>query len=340
MKLLSITVPCYNSQDYMEKCIDSLLVGGEDVEIIIIDDGSKDSTGAIADSYAEKYPTIVKVVHQPNGGHGEGINQGIANATGLFFKVVDSDDFLEENALKTLLETIKVQIEKDEVPDVFVTNFVYNKEYKNERYISHYRKFFKPGMQTWDNIKPFRLWHLMLMHALCYKTEVLHKSGIVLPKHTFYEDNYFAFMPLPHTKTLYYLDVDLYWYLIGRADQSVTITNIVKKYDSQLRVQECMINAYTMDEINALPKGLKRYMKHMLRSIIANTYCFTCGEDTPERRAGLKHMWETAKKKDMKLYRFLRNRTYAMILKCLPWKLKGFVALQAYKMLCRIVKLG
>ena len=89
MKLLSIAIPCYNSQDYMESCIESLLVGGEEVEILIVDDGSSDRTAEIADDYARKYPTIVKAIHQENGGHGEAVNAGIRNATGLYFKVVD-----------------------------------------------------------------------------------------------------------------------------------------------------------------------------------------------------------------------------------------------------------
>ena len=77
MKLLTFTIPCYNSQDYMRHCIESILPGGEDVEILIVDDGSKDDTAAIADEYAEKYPTIVKAIHQENGGHGEAVNAGI-----------------------------------------------------------------------------------------------------------------------------------------------------------------------------------------------------------------------------------------------------------------------
>ena len=91
MKLLTVTVPCYNSQDYMEKCIQSILPGGERVEIIIIDDGSKDNTGRIADELAEQYPSIIRVIHQKNGGHGEGINQGLRHASGKYFKTVDSD---------------------------------------------------------------------------------------------------------------------------------------------------------------------------------------------------------------------------------------------------------
>ena len=82
MKLLSVTVPCYNSAEYMEKCVNSLLRGGDRVEIIIIDDGSVDRTAEIADDYAARYPQIIQVIHQENGGHGEGINQGIRHATG------------------------------------------------------------------------------------------------------------------------------------------------------------------------------------------------------------------------------------------------------------------
>ena len=81
MKLLSIAIPCYNSQDYMEHCIESLLIGGEDVEILVIDDGSMDATADIADDYARKYPSIVKAIHQENGGHGEAVNAGIRNAS-------------------------------------------------------------------------------------------------------------------------------------------------------------------------------------------------------------------------------------------------------------------
>ena len=103
MKILSIAVPCYNSEAYMEKCIDSLLVGGEEVEILIVDDGSKDGTTEIADRYQEKYPTIVKAVEKPNGGHGDAVNCGLEHATGKYFKVVDSDDWVNPEAYQKIL---------------------------------------------------------------------------------------------------------------------------------------------------------------------------------------------------------------------------------------------
>ena len=123
MKLLTVTVPCYNSQDYMEKCIQSLLPGGNRVEIIIIDDGSKDDTGKIADEYARKFPDIVRVIHQENGGHGEGINQGLKHATGTYFKVVDSDDTLSSD-FPGFLDALE-ECERQGGVDMVVTNYYY-----------------------------------------------------------------------------------------------------------------------------------------------------------------------------------------------------------------------
>ena len=101
MKYITFAIPCYNSQDYMERCINSLVKGGEDVEVLVIDDGSMDSTGEIADAYERKYPGIVKAIHQENGGHGAGVNKGLELARGQYYKVVDSDDWLEESAYKS-----------------------------------------------------------------------------------------------------------------------------------------------------------------------------------------------------------------------------------------------
>lgn len=107
MKYITFTVPCYNSAAYMERCVDSLLIGGEDVEILLIDDGSTDRTGEIADEYERNYPGIVRAVHKSNGGHGSGVNAGLHLATGCYFKVVDSDDWLSEDAYRRLLARVK-----------------------------------------------------------------------------------------------------------------------------------------------------------------------------------------------------------------------------------------
>ena len=117
-KLITFAVPCYNSAAYMRHCIETLLSAGEQAEIILVDDGSvKDETPAICDEYAAKYPTIVKAIHQENGGHGEGVNQGIRNATGLYYKVVDSDDWLDTDALQKVLARLHTLVTRGTAPD-------------------------------------------------------------------------------------------------------------------------------------------------------------------------------------------------------------------------------
>ena len=145
MKILTVTIPCYNSQDYMKKCIESILPGGEDVEILIVDDGSSDKTAEIADRYAARYPTIVKAIHQENGGHGEAVNTGIRNAAGIYFKVVDSDDWVDSQILKEIVETLKELLKGPETVDMFISNFVYDKVGARRKKVMQYRSAL-PGL--------------------------------------------------------------------------------------------------------------------------------------------------------------------------------------------------
>ena len=114
MKLLTVTIPSYNAEDYMENAVKSLLGSRDDVEIIIVDDGSTDRTGAIGDALEEKYPDVIRCIHQENGGHGEAVNTGIRYATGQYFKVLDSDDWFDPDALKQVIRTLK-SFEADEL---------------------------------------------------------------------------------------------------------------------------------------------------------------------------------------------------------------------------------
>ena len=110
----------------MKKCVDHALLGGEAVEILIVDDGSTDRTAEIADAYAEKYPTIIKAIHKENGGHGDAVNTGIAHATGVYFKVVDSDDWLDKEAYKHVLKALKKIVEDEKDLDMLLSNYIYD----------------------------------------------------------------------------------------------------------------------------------------------------------------------------------------------------------------------
>ena len=342
MKLITFAIPSYNSENYLRHAVDTILSGGEDVEIIIVNDGSKDGTAAIADEYAAKYPTIVRAIHKENGGHGSGVNCGLKNATGIYYKVVDSDDWVDETALAKLIATVKEHVAQGIEADLYITNFIYDHVQDQTQCLRHWRKKFPINtFSTWSEAKPFRYAQIMMMHALMYKTEVLRASGTVLPEHTFYVDNIFAYRPLPYTKKLYYLDVDLYHYFIGRDDQSVNIKNFRNRYDQQVLVQRLMTDAYTYDEICAQEKGLRKYMLHYYGAIMMNTELFCCvGGNEQERKDALKGLWDHVKQRDPKLYRYMRTRGLPALCYWLPWRLRAVIMLAGYKLLCKTVKLG
>ena len=139
MKYISFAIPCYNSEAYMEKAIQSILPGGEDVEIIVVNDGSSDGTSEVAKKYEEKYPGIVKAVDKENGGHGDAVNTGLAHATGVYFKVVDSDDWVDEEALLKILSAVKGFVDADSKVDMLISNYVYEKVGMTHKKVIHYR---------------------------------------------------------------------------------------------------------------------------------------------------------------------------------------------------------
>ena len=316
MKLLTVTVPCYNSQDYMKNCIESLLPGGDRVEIIIIDDGSKDSTGAIADEYAAKYPNIVKVIHQENGGHGEGINQGLKAASGKYFKVVDSDDTLSAD-FPAFLDQL-AQCEAQGGVDLAVTNYYYvHSDGKGDRSINYASVLPQGRIFTWDDTKPFRIHQMLTIHSCTFRTEAMRKWGTQLPKHTFYEDNLMVYLTLPHIEKMYYMNADLYRYWIGRPDQSVQQSVMSKRYPHQILVTERCFTACHLDEIKN-PR-LNRYMQHELFMMFGISILFTRLNKTAQSDQDLETMWEHCQAFDQKWADHIRKHSVLWFI-CMPGK--------------------
>ena len=314
MKLLTVTVPCYNSQDYMEKCVDSLLAGGEKVEIIIIDDGSKDNTGAIADAYAEKYPTLVRVIHQENGGHGEGINQGLAHATGTYFKVVDSDDVVSAD-FPAFLEKLE-ECERSGGVDLMVTNYYYvHSDGGGDRSINYSNALPEGKIFCWQDIRSFRPHQLLTIHSCTFRTEAMRKWSQPLPKHVFYEDNLMVYQTLPHVERMCYMNVDLYRYWIGRPDQSVQRTVMMKRYQHQLQVTElCFVSCHLDDIAQPL---LKKYLTHELFLMFGISILYARLNRSAEADAVLERMFENCRRFDRKWADHFRRRSVLRLI-CIP----------------------
>lgn len=305
MKLLTVAIPSYNSAEYMSHAIESCLVGGHDIEIIIVDDGSKDDTAKIADEYAEKYPAIVKAVHQENGGHGEAVNTGIKNAEGLFFKVLDSDDWFNEDALKEVLCKLKEIVADGKQLDMMVCNFVYEKEEKKHKKVMTYKSALPQNeIFTWADVKHFHPGQYMLMHSVIYRTRVLKECELELPKHTFYVDNLFVFEPLPYVKYMYYMDVNLYRYYIGREDQSVNESIMIGRIDQQLLVNYRMIDYMSKAQFKYTKQY--KYMLNYLDIIMTVSSILLIKSGTKEALDKKKKLWQYLMEKDNRDYFRLR----------------------------------
>ncbi len=306
MKLLTIAIPCYNSAAYMRNCIESLLPGGEEVEILIVDDGSvKDNTAEIADEYQEKYPTIVKAIHQPNKGHGGAVNTGIANATGVFFKVVDSDDWVDQKAYAAVLKTLRSFVEGPEMPDLLLSNYVYEKEGARRKKVMRYPGMFPVNkIFGWDELKRIPTTKYVLMHSMIVRTQLLRDVELELPEHTFYVDNIFAFVPFSRIQKMYYLDVDLYRYYIGRADQSVNESVMIGRIEQQLKVNRLMIDY--MHEYRRLTGNQRKYLIHYLSIIMAVSSAMLIRSGKKEALQQKKELWQLLKKSDIRAYRICR----------------------------------
>lgn len=306
MKLLSIAIPCYNSAAYMERCIDSLLPGGDEVEILIVDDGSfKDNTAQIADEYERKYPGICRALHQENGGHGEAVNTGLRNAAGLYFKVVDSDDWVNEEAYSEVLNTLRTLKDGEEPLDMLITNFVYEKQGALRKKVMNYRTALpKNEVIDWSGVKIFMLGQYILMHSVVYRTGLLRDCGLELPKHTFYVDNIFVYQPLPHVKSMYYLDVNFYRYFIGREDQSVNESVMIGRIDQQLLVTKLMIGYY--DVMKLQNRKLRHYMIKYLEIMMTVSSILAIRSETTENLQKKKELWQYVKQKNLPLYIRLR----------------------------------
>ena len=309
MKILSIAIPCYNSAAYMRRCIDSLLSGGEDVEILIVDDGStKDNTAEIADEYEKNYPGIVKAIHQENGGHGEAVNAGLRNATGVYYKVVDSDDWVDVDVYLDIIKTLKELVAGPQTVDMFISNFVYDKAGAKHKKVMRYKAFPENEVFQWDHAKKLHIGRYILMHSVIYRTMLLRECNLELPKHTFYVDNLFVFQPLPYVKNLYYKNVNFYHYFIGRDDQSVNEKVMISRIDQQIRVTKLMID-YLVGRKSELVKNrrLYQYMRNYLEIIMAVSSVLLIRSGTTEHLEKKKELWEYLKGKDKRLYLWMRN---------------------------------
>ena len=340
-KTITFGIPCYNSAEYMDKCILSILEGSgyaDDVQIVIVDDGSaKDDTPAKADEWQARYPELIKAVHQQNGGHGVAVMKAVANADGAYFKNIDSDDWADAEALQALLAQLRRFISMDEKVDLVITNYVYEHVEDNTRNVVDYRHVLpRNKVFDWSQIGHFKMSQYLLMHALTYRTETLRAANLQMPPHTFYVDNIYAYVPFPLCHSIYYLDVDLYRYYIGREDQSVNEKVLTSRVDHYWRVARVMMQAYHVyDDITCAK--LRSYMMNYFTIIMAICSVFSKLSEREDAMDELQKLWDELKAYDPRMYRRAKHGVVGLATN-LPGKVGEKITIGGYRVAQKVVK--
>lgn len=336
-KLITYAIPCYNSAEYMDACIESILACNrpDDIEIIIVDDGStKDNTLEKARVWESTNPGVVRAIHQENGGHGAAVMTGLENARGLYFKVVDSDDWLDNDANMRMLDKLA---SFDEPIDLMLVNYVYEHTADNTQEVMKYTRMLPvEQLFTWDDCGHFGLTKYILMHSVIYRTQMLRDCGLTLPRHTFYVDNIFVYVPLPECKRIYYMDVDLYRYFIGREDQSVNETVMIGRIDQQLRVTRIMIDSFLLER-DVKSSRLRSYMRNYLTMMMVICTVFSMMSDRPDKEQMRADIWKYLREHDHETYVKIR-RSVMGVGAHLPGKAGDRVLLSAYHIAQKVFK--
>lgn len=255
-KILTISIAAYNVGDYIKNTLDSLVVPEvmDKLEVFIVDDGGTDETLKIAKEYEEKYPETFHAVHKENGGYGSTVNYSIAHATGKYFKLLDGDDWFCKDNLKKLINDLK-----STSAEAIITDFEICQEGSD-------RQETRSGC-TLDTKKELKLAQCSIgdgfgMWALIFKTEILRKSGIVLPTHRLYTDQLYCTIPFKLVENIIYFKYSVYCYRIGRDGQSVSRESRIKHAD------EALLNCYELCEFyNEMKKSGNPNMLYFLNRI-------------------------------------------------------------------------
>lgn len=309
LKLLTIAVPSYNVEKTLGATIESLCVKEvlEKLDIIIVDDGSKDSTRQIAEDYAKKYPESVRVISKANGGHGSAVNAGIDNALGRYFKVVDGDDRLSRDGLIALINCLencdadlvasnykKVLPDGSDAGKMNFSGVEYGREYRFEEIPVDGSIYFG-------------------IHSSTFKTEILQKNNIRLQEHTFYVDTEYALLPMPFVKTVLFLPDCVYLYTVGSSGQSIDAKNFVGRYDHHLRVVKRLVGFAQNYETD---KPHRDYIYSVLSKLCFTQYMLAVFYDDDRKRGKLRaREFDEWLKCDARLYCALSKSLYIRLLR-------------------------
>lgn len=261
-KILSIVVPSYNVEKYLKTCLDSLIIESvlESIEVIVVDDGSKDGTARIAKEYEKKWPETFRLVQKENGGHGSTINTGISLAQGTYFKVLDSDDWVIKDGLEKLVAFLK----RTEA-DVVLSHYSWI-SHDTKTVIREYNVLLE-GMvyEKTYTLKEVADKLYLRMHEMTIKTSILRDNAIFIDEHCFYVDQEYTVYPTCYWNTVAVVDALVYQYRLGLSGQSMSRESMQRNVSQHYHVLCQLLHYYD----KAKKAGAEEYRLHYLEKHIS-----------------------------------------------------------------------
>jgi glycosyltransferase involved in cell wall biosynthesis len=270
-KLLTVVVPVYKVEKFINKCLDSLIVPDElmeKLEVIVVNDGTPDNSAIMAKEYEKKYPQTFRVIDKENGGHGSAWNRGVAEATGLYLRFLDSDDWFDQNDFPKLMNKLQSCD-----ADVVFCNI--DKHYANKGYVK--KKTLAPmkdgetqriadfNWGEWKNeSKVFDFWYCT------YRTSMIKSVHPLFQEKIFYDDAILFIAPMILGETFVYYDLTIYHYLIGREGQTMNFKSQVSHAKDYIKVCKSMIDFANKHEYNEINKKL--FVNMRINIYIRNTF--------------------------------------------------------------------
>lgn len=306
-KILTVAIPAYNAEKYLSKCIESLCHKSflNELDIIVVNDGSKDDTSVIAHAYEERFPESVTVIDKENGGHGSGINTAIARARGKYFRVLDADDWVESSNMPEFLSYLK-----DSSADIVLCNFhmvdmlTGNKQpFRTERIPLGKEYTFSEFMEY-----PRSSRQCCFFHGITYRTEFYRKTGIQLTEKIFYEDQEYATLPAYFARTILPLDLFIYQYMVGNINQSISNENQVRNLWQIEKVFWNICDFYCNHR--DMSEDKREYFLFKLSSLLLSYYVagFLKDKDRAHGRATARSMSHKVREQCPELYVYSRKK--------------------------------
>ncbi len=305
-KQISIIIPTYNMEKYIGKCLDSLLIPEFDkVEVLVVNDGSKDKSSEIAHSYADRYPDSIRVIDKPNGNYGSCVNAALPLCTGRYVKVLDADDTFETKAFSNYVKELSNRNE-----DVIFNDYTLAFEGKADVLKP---TFFQLGYKTDKSYTFEEVYRYIIsdlhMHCIAYKLANIIEMKYLQTEGVSYTDNEWIYAPMCLAKSFAFINAGyLYRYLLGREGQTVDPSLTLKRIGDHFEVIKTQTVFYEKAEVNGLRK---EYLETQLTAHALLVYSIVIESKEQDRLIQLADFDRQIREISPRLYDLLDDVIYA-----------------------------